>query len=106
MACQIIIAGKPSLIYHLVINEYQTIQSIMSNSKLVKFLNNTKEPPTTEKKFTSVIFSDSKGNYLQNHVRSSHPVEREIVFWCKGGAKIKNRFNWLESVLQQKIAEL
>jgi hypothetical protein len=50
----------------------------MSNSKLVKFLNNTKEPPTTEKKFTPVIFSDSKGNYLQNHVRSSHPVEREI----------------------------
>ena len=78
----------------------------MSNSKLVKFLNNTKEPPTTEKKFTPVIFSDSKGNYLQNHVRSSHPVEREIVFWCKGGAKIKDRFNWLESVLQQKIAEL
>jgi hypothetical protein len=51
----------------------------MSNSKLVKFLNNTKEPPTTEKKFTPVIFSDSKGNYLQNHVRSSHPVERESL---------------------------
>jgi hypothetical protein len=56
----------------------------MSNSKLVKFLNNTKEPPTTEKKFTPVIFSDSKGNYLQNHVRSSHPVERLYSFHIVG----------------------
>ena len=78
----------------------------MSNSKQVKFLNNTKEPTTTEKNFTPVIFSESKGNYLQNHVRRSSPVEREIIFWCKGGAKIKDRFNWLKSVLQQKVKEL
>jgi len=77
----------------------------MSNSKQVKFLNNTMEP-TTEKNFTPVIFSDSKGNCLQNHVKRSRPVEREIIFWCKGGAKIKDRFNWLKSVLQQKVAEL
>jgi hypothetical protein len=30
----------------------------------------------------------------------------KILVNCKGGAKIKDRFNWLESVLQQKIAEL
>ena len=78
----------------------------MSNSKLVTFLNNTKEPLTTEKNLTLVIFADSKGNCMQNHVRRSHPVEREIIFWCKGGDKIKDRFNWLKSVLQQKVAEL
>ena len=79
----------------------------MSNSKQVKFLNNTKEPTTTEKNFTPVIFADSKGNCIQNHVGRSHPVEREIIFWCKGGAKIKDRFNWLfKSVLQHKVAEL
>jgi hypothetical protein len=56
---------------------------------------------------TPVIFADSKGNCIQNHVGRSHPVEREIIFWCKGGAKIKDRFNWLfKSVLQQKVAEL
>ena len=70
----------------------------MSNSKQVKFLNNTKEPTTTEKNFTPVIFSDSKGNCLQNHIKRSRPVEREIIFWCKGGAKIKDRFNWLVSI--------
>ena len=77
----------------------------ISNSKLVKFLNNTKEP-TIEKNFTPVISSHSKGHYLQNHERGSHPVEREIIFWSKGGAKIKDRFNWLKSVLQQKVTEL
>ena len=54
-----------------------------------------------------MIFADSKGNCIQNHVGRSHPVEREIIFWCKGGAKIKDRFNWLfKSVLQHKVAEL
>jgi hypothetical protein len=53
-----------------------------------------------------VIFADSKGNCIQNHVGRSHPVEREIIFWCKGGTKIKERFNWLKSALQQKVAEL
>jgi hypothetical protein len=64
----------------------------MSNSKLVKLLNNTKEPPTTEKNFTPVIFTDSKGNCIPNHVRRSHPVERKIIVWCKGEAKIKRPF--------------
>ncbi|VDI54956.1 Hypothetical predicted protein [Mytilus galloprovincialis] len=78
----------------------------MSNSKLVKFLNNTKEQPTTKKNYTPVVFSDSKGNWLQKHTKRSHTVEKEITWWCKSGSKITDRYYWLKSNLQQKILEL
>ncbi|VDI02194.1 Hypothetical predicted protein [Mytilus galloprovincialis] len=78
----------------------------MSNSKLVKFLNNTKEQPTTQKKYTPVVFSDSKGNWLKNHVNRSHSVEKEIIWWCKSGAKIADRLKWLQTTLNIKTREL
>ncbi|CAC5371135.1 unnamed protein product [Mytilus coruscus] len=78
----------------------------MSNSKLVKFLNNTKEQLNTQKKYIPVVFSDSKGNWLKNHVNRSHSVEKEIIWWCKSGAKIVDRLQWLQTTLNIKTKEL
>jgi hypothetical protein len=68
----------------------------MSKNKLVKVLNNVKQPPTSDKIYTPVVLSDSKGNWLKHHAKGTHPVEKEIIWWSKSGAKIKDRLNWLE----------
>ena len=78
----------------------------MSNNKLVKFLNNVKKPPTSDKIYMPVVLSDSKGNWLKEHAKGTHPVEKEIIWWSKSGAKIKDRLNWLKSVIVQKISDL
>jgi hypothetical protein len=78
----------------------------MSNNKLVIFLNNVKEPPTSDKIHTPVVLSDSKANWLKHHAKGTHPVEKEIIWWSKSGAKIKDRLNWLKSVIVQNISDL
>jgi hypothetical protein len=53
-----------------------------------------------------VVLSDSKGNWLKEHAKGTHPVEKEIIWWSKSGAKIKDRLIWLKSVIVQTISDL
>lgn len=48
-----------------------------------------------------VILSDSKGIRLQK-VKTEHPVERQIDFWCKNGATIQKQLQWLRDNLDKK----
>lgn len=61
----------------------------MSNAKLVKFINKTTVPPTSRKNYTPVILSDSKGKWLKQKVKPTNQVENEIIWWSKGGSKVK-----------------
>jgi hypothetical protein len=38
--------------------------------------------------------------------QNGDPVEKEIIWWSKSGAKIKDRLNWLKSVIVEKISDL
>ncbi|CAG2201696.1 unnamed protein product [Mytilus edulis] len=78
----------------------------MSNAKLVKFINKTTSPPTTPKKYTPVILTDSKGNWLKQKVNPTNQVEHTIKWWSKSGANGKDRYKWLENNIRQKINDL
>ena len=78
----------------------------MSNVKLVKFINKTTVAPTSRKKYTPVILSESKGKWLNEKVNSTNQVENEIIWWSKGGSKSKNRYDWLRRNIQYKINQL
>lgn len=82
------------------------IQYLMSNAKLVKFINKTTVPPTSRKNYTPVILSDSKGKWLKQKVKPINQVENEIIWWSKGGSKSKNSYDWLRRNIQRKINKL
>jgi hypothetical protein len=73
----------------------------MSQSKLQKYLNKQRPNITGHRLRVPVLLSDSKGLYLKDHARD-HPVERQIDWWCKKGASIKDTITWLNQNIDKK----
>ena len=71
----------------------------MSENRLKKFLNKQSvECTTTRKHAVPILFSDSKGNYLnKKEVSINHPLEDEVNWWCKSGMSSEKAVEWLES---------
>ena len=78
----------------------------MSSKKLQKFLNKPvgRIKPTDRNIKTPVILTDSKGIALQNLTKSTNPVEKKIKWWCKRGATVQDRYDWLKKNLETEIA--
>jgi hypothetical protein len=59
------------------------------------------QPPTHNQKIcTPVLLSDSKGICLKKQVRTNASVEKQIVWWCEGGASIQKQYRWLQENLE------
>jgi hypothetical protein len=54
-----------------------------------------------KKKFHPVVFSDSKGKYLEKKVTDKH--EREIKWWIKSGETTNEGYSWLQNKLKSMI---
>ncbi|CAG2201358.1 unnamed protein product [Mytilus edulis] len=76
----------------------------MSETKLVKFLQTARKPLAGTQQLTPAILSDSKGSYLRDQVVNKS--DRNIIWWCKGGATIDDRYHWLKSNIVKKIEQL
>ena len=74
----------------------------MTDKKLRDYLARDFETPSGQKTLIPILFSDSKGIRLQR-APTTNQVETSIVYWCKAGDKIENRFSWLEENLENKL---
>jgi len=78
----------------------------MSTTKLQTFLEKPgAQPPTHNQKICiPVLLSDSKGICLKKQVRTNASVEKQIVWWCEGGASIQKQYRWLQKNLETEVA--
>ena len=49
---------------------------------------------------TPLVLSDSKGNWLQKHVR--YDAEKDLLWAAKGGASVQDRLEWLKTNLAEE----
>lgn len=76
----------------------------MSEAKLRKYLKKPIQPVTGHKTLTPVLFSDSKGKYLQR--QQCGGIDSHIKFWCKSGRTTAEGLQWLGDNLETKIGHL
>ena len=76
----------------------------MSIAKLNKYLRKTPPPLTGTKRLTPVLFSDSKGNYLEKVIKPG--IDHHIKFWNAKSRTTTLGLNWLRENLGQKIGHL
>ena len=76
----------------------------MSLSKLQKYLDKPRPLVIGHRYRVPVLLSDSKGCYLKDHgLDQDHPVERQIDWMCKRGAKVQAGVDWLKQDINRKI---
>lgn len=73
----------------------------MSESKLIKFLQKPLVNAKGKLQRIPVILADSKGFYVRDQVNNQ--IDRNIRFWCKGGSRIQDSYNWLKRNINSKI---
>ncbi|CAC5417514.1 unnamed protein product [Mytilus coruscus] len=76
----------------------------MSIKKLNDYLKKPDPPIKGGKTLTPVLFSDSKGNYLERQIRPG--ISREIKFWSEKGRTTKKGVQWLRDNIDTKIGQL
>lgn len=73
----------------------------MSESKLIKFLQKPLVNVNGKLQRIPVILADSKGFYVRDQINNQ--IDRNIRFWCKGGSRIQDSYNWLKRNINSKI---
>ncbi|CAG2193531.1 unnamed protein product [Mytilus edulis] len=76
----------------------------MSIKKLNDYLKKPDLPIKGGKALTPVLFSDSKGNYLERQIRPG--ISRVIKFWSEKGRTTKRGVQWLRDNIATKIGQL
>lgn len=76
----------------------------MSTNKLTKYTGRPYPEKVGRRNFTPVVFSDSKGKYLEKKVADKH--EREIKWWTKSGVNTNEGYIWLQNKLKSKIKKI
>ena len=77
----------------------------MSEKKLKNYLDkHSIAPPAVKSTRRPVILSDSKGTYLKSNITEYH--HQNILWWCKGGAKIEDSYSWLKRNLAARLYEI
>lgn len=77
----------------------------MTEYKLLKYLSKPFDIPIIgERKLTPVIFSDSKGRYLERSVAT--PFEQQFKWWCEKSRTSTKGLTWLRDNLDEKIGRL
>ncbi|CAC5386529.1 unnamed protein product [Mytilus coruscus] len=76
----------------------------MSIKKLNDYLKKPDPPLKGGKTLTPVLFSDSKGNYVERQIRPG--ISREIKFWSEKGRTTKKGVQWLRDNIATKIGQL
>ena len=76
----------------------------MSTNKLTKYTSRTYPEKVRRRNFTPVVFSDSKGKYLERKVDDKH--KREIKWWIKSGENTSEGYSWLQNKLKSKIKKI
>ncbi|CAG2190666.1 unnamed protein product [Mytilus edulis] len=76
----------------------------MSIKKLNDYLKKPDLPIKGGKALTPVLFSDSKGNYLERQIRPG--IIRVIKFWREKGRTTKRGVQWLRDNIATKIGQL
>ncbi|KAK3101656.1 hypothetical protein FSP39_005248 [Pinctada imbricata] len=66
-----------------------------------KYIEKPRSAPIGDRKLQPIILSDSKGNWLKNHV--SDDVEKQIIWQSKSGARIADSTNWLKRNIAKSI---
>ncbi|CAG2223970.1 unnamed protein product [Mytilus edulis] len=76
----------------------------MTEHKLLKYLAKPFVIPAGVKQLTPVVFTDSKGKYLERYCRNS--VENSIKWWNQSGRSSSQALVWLKQNLEYKIGHL
>lgn len=76
----------------------------MSTNKLTKYTGRPYPAKVGRKHYTLVVFSDSKGKYLERKVADKH--EREIKWWIKSGENTSEGYSWQQNKLKSKIKKI
>ncbi|VDI12915.1 Hypothetical predicted protein [Mytilus galloprovincialis] len=76
----------------------------MTEHKLLKYLAKPFVIPAGVKQLTPVVFTDSKGKYLEKYCRNS--VENGIKWWNQSGRSSSQALVWLKQNLEYKIGHL
>jgi hypothetical protein len=76
----------------------------MSTNKLTKYTSRTYLEKVRRRNFTPVVFSDSKGKYLERKVDDKH--KREIEWWIKSGENTSEGYSWLQNKLKSKVKKI
>ncbi|CAC5400783.1 unnamed protein product [Mytilus coruscus] len=76
----------------------------MTDHKLLKYLSKPFVIPVGVKQLTPVIFTDSKGKYLEPYCINS--VENSIKWWSQSGRSSSQALEWLKQNLEFKIGHL
>lgn len=76
----------------------------MSLLKLNKYLSKPDEPLEGNRKLVPVLFSDSKGRYLEGQIRPG--ISQQIKFWNVSGRTTADGMKWLQDNLPVKVGHL
>ena len=76
----------------------------MSLGKLTKYLSKPEDPLVGTRILVPVLFTDSKGNYLQRHIRPG--ITSQIRFWSGKGRSTNDGLDWMRNKFAQKVGHL